>query len=81
MATSAVDRNVKIWDVRNLGEALQSYKLRSSASHLDFSQNKLLSVAMGNVVEVYRWYIERLYFWWPLLVCFKTKYFYYSSGP
>lgn len=54
MATSAVDRNVKVWDIRNLGEPLQNYRLRSSASNLDFSQNKLLSVAMGNVVEVYR---------------------------
>ncbi|XP_077284547.1 WD repeat-containing protein 46 [Arctopsyche grandis] len=54
MATSAVDRSIKVWDVRNLNGPLQTYYLGSAASQLELSQNNLLSVAMGNVVEVYR---------------------------
>jgi len=54
MATSAVDRSVRIWDVRNLGDHLQHYVLRSAASQLEFSYNNLLAIGMGNVVEVYR---------------------------
>ncbi|XP_063589076.1 WD repeat-containing protein 46-like [Penaeus indicus] len=54
MATAGVDRQLKIWDVRNLGECLKSYYINAGASHLSFSQKGLLAMSMGNVVEVYR---------------------------
>ncbi|XP_067134521.1 WD repeat-containing protein 46 [Centruroides vittatus] len=53
MVTCASDRSMKIWDIRNL-KNLQSYRLRSSANCIDFSQRNLIGVGMGNVVEVYK---------------------------
>ena len=52
MATSAVDRTMNIWDIRNFKGPLQKYKLHTVATDLAFSQKNYLSVAMGNVVEV-----------------------------
>lgn len=54
MATVGVDRQMKIWDARNLGTCLQNYTISSGASNVAFSQKGLLSVAIGNIVEVYR---------------------------
>ncbi|CAH1987665.1 unnamed protein product [Acanthoscelides obtectus] len=54
MATSATNRELKIWDVRKLEGPVQEYKLVTSANNLAFSQKKLLGVGMGNIVEVYR---------------------------
>lgn len=51
MATAAVDSTLKIWDLRTY-KCLNSYKLGSGVSHLDFSQKGMLGVCMGNVVEV-----------------------------
>nr|XP_026494928.1 WD repeat-containing protein 46 [Vanessa tameamea] len=53
MATSGVDRSMKIWDIRNLDGPIQHYKLRSAPNHLEFSQKDMLAVGLGNVVEVY----------------------------
>ena len=52
MATAAVDRTLKVWDVRKLEGPLQHYKLHAVASNLAFSQRGLLAVGMGNVAEV-----------------------------
>ncbi|KAK7014075.1 WD repeat-containing protein 46 [Halocaridina rubra] len=52
-ATAGVNREIKLWDARNLGESMHTYRVGSGASTLAFSQKKLLAVAMGNVVEVY----------------------------
>ena len=54
MATAAVDRTLKVWDVRKLAGPLQHYKLHAVASNLAFSQRGLLAVGMGNVAEVHR---------------------------
>ncbi|XP_045111785.1 WD repeat-containing protein 46-like [Portunus trituberculatus] len=54
MATLGVDRQMKIWDARNLGQCLQDYTIGSGASNVAFSHKNLLSVAIGNIVEVYR---------------------------
>ncbi|XP_018569410.1 WD repeat-containing protein 46 [Anoplophora glabripennis] len=54
MATSASNRELKIWDVRKLEGPVQEYKLITAANNLSFSQKKMLAIGMGNVVEVYR---------------------------
>nr|XP_045621257.1 WD repeat-containing protein 46-like [Procambarus clarkii] len=54
MATAGVDRLLKIWDARNLGDCLQSYSIGSGASSVQFSQKGLLAISMGNIVEIYR---------------------------
>ncbi|KAM3963414.1 WD repeat-containing protein 46 [Aphomia sociella] len=53
MATSGVDRSMKIWDIRNLDGPLQDYRLRSAPIELEFSQKDMLAVGLGEVVEVY----------------------------
>lgn len=58
MATVGVDRQMKIWDARNLGRCLQNFIIGSGASKVAFSQKGLLSVAIGNIVEVYRNVVE-----------------------
>lgn len=55
MATAATDRSIKIWDIRKLHGPVQSYRTRASANNLAFSEKSLLGVAMGNIVEVYRY--------------------------
>ncbi|XP_067004515.2 WD repeat-containing protein 46 [Anabrus simplex] len=54
MATSGMDRSLKIWDVRKLEGPLQHYQLSSSMSHLAFSQRNVLATGVGNIVEVYK---------------------------
>ena len=51
MATSGVDRKLKIWDLRTYKE-LHSYKLGAGPGHLAFSQRGLLAAGIGSVVEV-----------------------------
>lgn len=54
MATSAIDKTLKVWDIRKLEGPVQTYKLRVSPSNISFSQKNFLAVGMGNLVEVYR---------------------------
>lgn len=53
MATSGVDRSLKIWDIRNLDGPLQHYRLRSAPVDLEFSQTEMLAVGLGETVEIY----------------------------
>lgn len=53
MATACVDRSVKIWDLRNYG-CVQNFSLSGGASNVRWSQTKLLSASVGNMVEVYK---------------------------
>lgn len=53
MATSGVDRTLKIYDLRNY-KCVHNYKLRTVPSSLSFSQKDMLSVGLGDVVEVYQ---------------------------
>lgn len=55
MATTGVDRSLKVWDLRNSYNCLFNYKLRTPPSCLSFSQkNGMLAVGLGSVVEVYK---------------------------
>ena len=51
MATSGVDRKLKIWDLRTYKE-LHCFKMAAGPGQLSFSQRGLLAGSMGNVVEV-----------------------------
>ncbi|XP_004923266.1 WD repeat-containing protein 46 [Bombyx mori] len=53
MATSGVDRSIKIWDIRNLDGPLQHYKVWSPPVDLDFSQKDMLAVGFNETVEIY----------------------------
>lgn len=52
MATSGMDRSIKVWDVRLLKGPLQDYKVRTSPRSMVFSQTGCLAVAINNVVDV-----------------------------
>ncbi|XP_072743502.1 WD repeat-containing protein 46 [Anoplolepis gracilipes] len=54
MATSCVDKSVKIWDVRQLTGPVSHIHLFSPAHRMSYSQRGLLALSMGNVVEVFR---------------------------
>ncbi|XP_025834816.1 WD repeat-containing protein 46 [Agrilus planipennis] len=54
MATAAIDKSIKVWDVRQLGEPLQNYTVRSAAECINFSHTNMLALGMGNIIEVYR---------------------------
>ncbi|XP_052869430.1 WD repeat-containing protein 46 [Anopheles cruzii] len=54
MATAALDRKVKIWDIRMLEGPLETYHTNTAATEIDLSQRGLLALSMGNVCEVYR---------------------------
>ena len=51
MATSGIDRTLKIWDLRTY-KLMHSYRVASGANTLAFSQKGLLAAGMGNTVEV-----------------------------
>lgn len=53
LATAGADRKMRIFDVRTY-KALHTYKLRSPAMKLCFSQRRVLAAACQNVVEVFK---------------------------
>lgn len=53
MATSGLDRKLKIWDLRTY-KMLHSYGLSMGASELSFSQRGLLAAGLNNIVEIYK---------------------------
>uniref|UniRef100_T1JJV8 BING4 C-terminal domain-containing protein n=1 Tax=Strigamia maritima TaxID=126957 RepID=T1JJV8_STRMM len=54
MATAAIDRTLKIWDLRNSYECLYNNHISAGASQLAFSQTTQLAASMGNVVEIFK---------------------------
>lgn len=54
LATSGLDKSVKIWDVRALSGPTIEYKIQMPANEITISQKGLLALAMGNVCEVYK---------------------------
>ena len=55
MATSSADKQLKIWDIRELEGPLKSYTLRGAPSDLSFSQKGLLGLSINNTVEVQKY--------------------------
>ena len=53
MATSAMDRSMKIWDMRML-KCLLDYKLPQTPSQIQFSDRRVLAVSMNNEVQLYK---------------------------
>ncbi|KAJ3587033.1 hypothetical protein NHX12_013423 [Muraenolepis orangiensis] len=53
MVTSGMDKKLKVFDIRTF-KPLQSYFLPAGAASLSLSQRGLLSVATGDIVQVYR---------------------------
>ncbi len=51
MATSGVDRSLKIWDLRTY-KLLHGYGIGAGAGELTFSQRDLLAAGIGNTVQV-----------------------------
>ncbi|KAK9498747.1 hypothetical protein O3M35_003314 [Rhynocoris fuscipes] len=54
MATSSVNNQLKIWDIRSLVGPVQSYILGGSPTDLSFSQQGLLATAIGRHIDVYK---------------------------
>jgi U3 small nucleolar RNA-associated protein 7 len=53
MATSGVDRKMKIWDIRKF-QMLHSYNIGCGAGNMVFSQRGVLALGKGNIIEVYQ---------------------------
>ncbi|XP_050534922.1 WD repeat-containing protein 46 [Daktulosphaira vitifoliae] len=53
MATTGLDRRLKVWDMRQFRGPLQEYKLRASPRSMVFSQKGYLALAINNVVDIY----------------------------
>lgn len=54
LATSGIDKHVKIWDIRALSGPVVDYSLRSQAQTITMSQRGLLALGMGNQCEIYK---------------------------
>jgi len=54
LATSSAEKQMRIWDLRQLTGPLHDYRLRGSPSDLSFSQSGCLAVSVNNMVEVYK---------------------------
>uniref|UniRef100_A0A182S046 BING4 C-terminal domain-containing protein n=1 Tax=Anopheles funestus TaxID=62324 RepID=A0A182S046_ANOFN len=54
MATAGLDRQIKIWDVRQLEGPLETYYTNTAVSEIELSQRGLLALSMGDMCEVYR---------------------------
>uniref|UniRef100_A0A336MNP4 CSON003428 protein n=1 Tax=Culicoides sonorensis TaxID=179676 RepID=A0A336MNP4_CULSO len=52
--TSDINRSLKVWDLRKLGETVLTKKFKTSVSHIDIAQKGLISVALANTCEVYQ---------------------------
>ncbi|XP_067940741.1 WD repeat-containing protein 46-like [Watersipora subatra] len=53
MATSGMDRKVKIWDLRKY-QCMHEFKVHAGAGSMHFSSQGLLAASMGNTVYVYK---------------------------
>lgn len=56
IATSGLDKKIKIWDTRKMNEPIIDYSIRTTTSHIELSHKSVMAVALGNVVELYKNY-------------------------
>lgn len=54
LATSGLDKSVRIWDIRQLSGPTVEYHTRIAPNEIQISQKGLLALAMGNVCEIYK---------------------------
>lgn len=54
MATTGVDRKIKLWDTRMFSQPLTEYITKTPVNHIALSQKNVMAVALGNVCEIFR---------------------------
>lgn len=54
LATSGIDKTVRVWDLRNNYECVKEHKLAKVPDRLCFSQLGILAIASGNTVKMYK---------------------------
>ncbi|CAA9997748.1 unnamed protein product [Nesidiocoris tenuis] len=54
MATTSVNQELRVWDIRMLDGPLGKYRLRGNPVDTSFSQRGCVALAFNNVVEVYK---------------------------
>lgn len=52
LATCALDRKLKVWDLRSAYDPLSEIQLPISANTIAYSQRGLLAIGAGNTVQV-----------------------------
>lgn len=54
MATTGIDRKIKLWDTRMFRQPLTEYTTKTPVNHISLSQKNVMAIAMGNVCEIFR---------------------------
>lgn len=54
LATSGIDRKIKLWDSRNFKQPLAEYQTKTPVNHIALSQKNVMAIAMGDVCEIFR---------------------------
>lgn len=54
MATTGIDRKIKLWDSRMFKQPLTDYQTKIPVNHIALSQKNVMAIAMGDVCEVFR---------------------------
>lgn len=54
LATSGLDRRIKLWDTRMFKEPLTEYQTKTPVNHIALSQKNVMAIALGNVCEIFR---------------------------
>lgn len=54
MATTGVDRRLRLWDPRNFKQPLTQYHTRTPVNHIAMSQKNVIALGLGNVCEILR---------------------------
>lgn len=54
LATTGIDRKIKLWDTRMFKQPLTEYKTNTPVNQIALSQKNVMAVAMGNICEIFR---------------------------